>query len=169
MSQVRSCTNGTLSGSAQYQYAVCTGAGSAPPHGAHDGALCEITNGWAQDVDAPEAALTIHFYIDGPAGSGPVAGVATANQYRGDLCTAIGSCSHGFSFDIPAQFKDGGSHTVYAYAIDTTDPVNNNALLDNSPHTFQCVTASATKNNSLASALTALESALQAIRRLLGQ
>ena len=43
----------------------------------------------------------------------------TANVHRDDLCTAIGSCEHGFSMPVPLGMQDGQPHDVHAYGIDT--------------------------------------------------
>ena len=130
------------------------------PRGALDAADCNTIDGWSQDEDTPDWATEVHFYFDGPFTIG--GGSATANVYRPDLCSAISSCNHGFSFVVPAQFKDGRQHTVYAYGIDTTIENTNNAGLPGNPKTFQCATASTSNQNAnLANALAALQSALQ--------
>ena len=108
-------------------------ASTNDPRGWLDGATCDAV-GWAQDLDVPDAPITVHFYIDGPVtpGFATFAGQAIANQSRSDLCSAIGSCNHAFTFAVPAAFRDGASHTIYAYGINNVAG-GNNTLLSGSP------------------------------------
>ena len=122
--------------------AACQAQGDAvrcvmPPRGSFDSAGCDVVAGWAQDPGAPDAALAVHVYVDGPAGSGATAFVATAGEHRADLCGAIGSCDHGFVASTPASVRDGRAHTLYAYAISATGgPLN--PPLPGSPRTVRC-------------------------------
>jgi len=110
-----------------------------PPRGALDSAAnCDHVMGWAADEDTPFTPALVHFYVDGPAGSGILAGVKAANMRRPDLCTAIGSCDHGFVWSVPPQFRDGRRHRLYAYGIDTTVVDRNNTLLSGAYKTFRC-------------------------------
>ena len=111
-----------------------------PPQGWLDTAAnCDHISGWSQDEDTSNAPTWVHFYISVPAGSPTLAGYTFANVYRSDLCSVIGSCNHGFDWSVPAQFRDGQPHTVYAFGIDTTIVAGtNNAQLSDSPKTFQC-------------------------------
>jgi hypothetical protein len=110
-----------------------------PPRGALDSAAnCDHVMGWAADEDTPFTPALVHFYVDGPAGSGTLAGVKAADMHRPDLCTAIGSCDHGFVWSVPLQFRDGRSHRLYAYGIDTTVADRNNTLLSGTYKTFRC-------------------------------
>ena len=120
-------------------------AGTAPvvvpvnqaPRGFLDSAACEEIAGWAQDQDAPNTAIAVHVYIGGPAGDPNAVGYPiTADHRRADLCTAIGSCDHGFSFTPPLSFLDGVARPVYAYGIDSAGGAN--TLLANSPRTLKC-------------------------------
>jgi hypothetical protein len=65
-------------------------------------------------------------------------GKATASLTResavGDMCG--GNLNHGFNFNIPANLKDGKSHSIYAYAINSG--AGSNKLLTNSPKTITC-------------------------------
>lgn len=106
------------------------------PQGYLDRADCDAgIDGWAQDPDAPNAAIEVHLYIDGPAGQGR--GVKlTASRSRDDLCAAIGSCNHGFAYRAPRSLFDGKDHTVHAYGIDSGG--GSNPLLGSAPRTFNC-------------------------------
>ena len=114
------------------------GQGISKPRGWLDSVSCDGAYGWSQDEDTPQAANEVHLYVDGAAGIGAWGGQVTANLYRADLCSAIGSCDHGFVWSIPAQFRDGKEHSLYAYGIDTTIKDTNNSILEGSPKTFKC-------------------------------
>ncbi len=129
---IRSCSGNTVVNNCGSAVTSCSGgtpvcsngsciAGTptnTAPRGNLDSASCTF-DGWAQDEDAPSQAIDVHFYIDGVFG-----GATNASTYRADLCSAIGSCNHGFSFPAPAQYKDGLTHSVNAYAIDTAGGSN---------------------------------------------
>ncbi|HEY0137848.1 MAG TPA: M15 family metallopeptidase [Nannocystis sp.] len=110
---------------------------SAPPKGYLDAADCDKVNGWAQDPDAPDAAIQVHVYFNGPAGDAAAIGVpVTANEHREDLCQALGSCAHGFTLGIPLSLRDNAPHPVHAYGIDTEG--GDNTQLVQSPGSFTC-------------------------------
>ncbi len=96
----------------------------APPNAAPRGAL-DVADGtkiagWAQDPDVPTQSIAAHVYFNAPAGGAGAIGVPlVANQSRADLCTAIGSCNHGFSMATPLSLCDGQPHQVHAYGIDS--------------------------------------------------
>ena len=109
----------------------------APPRGNLDKAGCEHITGWAQDPSVPEAAAAVHLYFGGAAGDPAAIGVpTTAPDHREDLCGAIGSCNHGFSFPTPWSLLDGQSHVLHAYGIDASGGPN--AEIGASPLTIQC-------------------------------
>lgn len=90
------------------------------PTGAFDTATCGAITGWAQDPDAPTAAIDVHLYVGGPAGDPKAYGFALkADVSRPDLCGPLGSCAHGFSALLPLGFHDGVERSVFAYAIDS--------------------------------------------------
>lgn len=95
--------------------------------------------GWARDVDVPASAIDVHVYWGGPALSGAPASVLPANRHREDLCTAIGSCSHGFLGVVPLSLLDGQPHAVHGYGID--DAGLDNRELSGSPQTLQALAA----------------------------
>lgn len=98
---------------------VAAPALAADPIGYLDGAGCDAMVGWSQDPDTPDTPIDVHFYYGGPAGSGAPASVINANVYREDLCTAIGSCAHGFSSPTPMSLLDGQARNIHAYGIDS--------------------------------------------------
>jgi hypothetical protein len=90
----------------------------------------EVTGwAWAKELDASgqHPHVDVHFYIDGPYGTGTFVGVTQANL-------PIYNLTYGFKFLVP-QLKDGKPHSVYAYGIDPSGG-NNNILLLGCPQTF---------------------------------
>jgi len=109
-----------------------------PPRGFLDSVDCSGEKGWAQDQDTPTQAIDVHLYFNGPAGDMNAHGIPlTANQTRMDLCSAIGSCDHGFSLRAPRSLLDNMPHAVHAYGIDSTMGFPN-AELSNSPKNLTC-------------------------------
>ncbi|OQB08813.1 MAG: hypothetical protein BWY17_04845 [Deltaproteobacteria bacterium ADurb.Bin207] len=107
------------------------------PWGALDYAEGDSIYGWAFDGDAGESAIDVHVYCNGPVGSAEAVGVAiTADIYRQDLCSVVGSCDHGFRMLTPLSLCDGADHEVHAYAIDV--PGGHNPPLSHSPRTLRC-------------------------------
>ena len=76
-------------------------------------------SGWARDPDHLDKTIDVHFYVDGPYGSGTMLGFTTANITRNDVG------NHGFSVDInlPTQFQNG-THTLYTHGIDLDQESN---------------------------------------------
>ncbi len=113
---------------------------NTPPRGYLDSADCNAIAGWSQDQDAPSATIDVDIYFNGAAGaSGTESMRIIAGDKRQDLCTAIGSCNHGFSIDVPLGMQDGKSHSVYAYGIDTQG--GDNTELTGAPKKIQCPNA----------------------------
>lgn len=103
------------------------------PEGYFDSATCDSFSGWTKDPDTT-APIDVHFYADGPSGTGTFIGGTSANIYRGDLLYS--DKNHGFSFPAPESLKDGQTHQIYVYALD--DQGGTNPLLTNSPQSIQC-------------------------------
>ena len=105
------------------------------PIGFLDSASCSTFNGWTYDPDEPSVSNVVHFYADGPAGSGIFIGAMNVDQPRPDINSAYNVLgNHGFSFVTPVSLKDGGTHTIYAYGINTNpaNPDANNSVLPQS-------------------------------------
>jgi hypothetical protein len=102
------------------------------PLGWIDSINTQTISGWAVDPDRKEESIDVHFYLDGPAGSGTFMGAVRADRPRPDVNTHLGlvdsSAKHGYDFSIPSNFMDGKAHTVYAHGIDLTG--NANQLLE---------------------------------------
>lgn len=107
------------------------------PRGYLDAVSCEAIAGWAQDEDAPDESIDVHVYVDGPAGD-PAARAwpVRADVARDDLCTAIGSCNHGYVAAVPPELRDSKPHAVMTYAIDREAIAN--PLLAGGPKTLWC-------------------------------
>jgi hypothetical protein len=77
-------------------------------------------SGWSFDPDTPSQSININFYVDGPVGIGTLAGTAPANLLRADVNAAYNATgNHGFSWNIPNQYRDGKPHKLYAYGMDS--------------------------------------------------
>ncbi len=111
-------------------------AGQEPPRGYLDVASCDGIAGWAQDPKDPGAAIDVHVYLGGPAGSGAPGVPLNAGADRADLCAPLGSCNHAFDLPAPYSLMDGQPHEVHAYGIDPAGVQN--AELAQSPATFTC-------------------------------
>jgi Zn-dependent metalloprotease len=91
--------------------------------------------GWAFDKHSPSASIALHYYIDGPTGSGAPLYTGSTPLYRGDVNAAYSiSGNHGFALSIPAQYYNGAPHTVYFYGIDEEEFFN--PLLTEQTFTF---------------------------------
>ncbi|MFO0566445.1 MAG: SpoIID/LytB domain-containing protein [Polyangiaceae bacterium] len=115
----------------------CVTPVNQPPTGYLDDAGCATIRGWAYDPDQPSVALSVEIYVDaapGTAGASPL--TTTANVSRPDLCTAIGSCEHGFELPTPAGLLDGQAHTVWAVGVDSSGTPK--LELGTSPKTLTC-------------------------------
>jgi hypothetical protein len=119
-------------------WCLCPGeALAALPVGYLDSAGCDGIVGWSQDPDEPAVGISVHIYLGGPAGTpGVPAAAITANLYREDLCTAIGSCEHGFLLGPPLSLLDGQARPIHAYGINTGE--GGNPELGSSPRVLQC-------------------------------
>ncbi|MDO8729049.1 MAG: fibronectin type III domain-containing protein [bacterium] len=83
-----------------------------------------FAGGWALDPDVSSQFIDVHFYIDGTA-SANFAGAVKAAIPRPDVNQVTKyPGDHGFNFPIPAKYRDGKQHTLYAYAIDTAGGTN---------------------------------------------
>lgn len=102
-----------------------------PPIGNLDNANCTSIGGWTQDPDALAQSLNVAIYIDDV----QVAKIP-ANNSRADLCTAIGSCNHGYDYPTPALLKDGRPHQVRVFGADNAN--GSFAELDGSPKMVTC-------------------------------
>jgi len=115
-------------------FAIAESVFAATPEGYLDAADCESVRGWAWDADTPNVAIPIAIYIDGQTGQISETARIPASLYRSDL-GKYGNSYHAFNWTIPTQFRDGKSHKVYAYAIDTSGN-GPNPLISGSPKTF---------------------------------
>ncbi|MBM7112566.1 SGNH/GDSL hydrolase family protein [Archangium primigenium] len=95
--------------------------------------------GWGLDLDAASNPLQIRFYADGPENQGVLLGEVTTTLPRQDVndhfraLEAMGT--HGFSFTLPASYRDGRPHVLHAYVMDAQRRVQLPRPLP--PQTFQ--------------------------------
>jgi hypothetical protein len=111
---------------------------NAAPIGYLDGVSSNGTaSGWAYDPNQSASSIQVHFYLDGAAGhGGTLIGSVSASTGRSDVNAAMKiSGNHGFEYSMPAQYRDGKQHKLYAYGIDTTNS-GLSTLLQGSPKTF---------------------------------
>src|SRR3989344_1778354 len=116
-----------------------TMAANQSPVGYVDGfkSNSDVLAGWAVDGDSPSQSLAIHIYLDKSyAQGGQLIGYLTASIPRSDVNSVTQlPGDHGFEFTIPAQYKDGTTHSLYIYAIDPQG--GENPQLNGSPFPFQ--------------------------------
>ncbi|HEY8087196.1 MAG TPA: DUF1906 domain-containing protein [Polyangiaceae bacterium] len=153
--QLRQVQNGIAGGQMDLDQTVAAdfgqwGADLPPvpdqPKGYLDTATCTTVTGWSQDPAVPTTSINTDVYYDGAAGASGATGIRlTADVNRPDLCSAIGSCDHGFSMPTPRSLMDGKAHPVYAYGINHTAG-GINSLLTNSPKSLTCTAPAIAKN-----------------------
>jgi len=168
VSETRTCTNGTLSGS--YTNASCTVTGTTAglpagcsfvgsggirnAQGGTGGVVNEPLNFLAGGGLSPASCTdlqTVYMAIDWGDGSQTPA----TGQFTG----VVGP-TRGYNFTATHAYASPGTYSVYIFG-----PQKNNSPLT---VTVTGPTADAQRNSNLASALAALESALQAIQKFLG-
>lgn len=97
--------------------------------------------GWSFDPDTPDQSVTVRFYMDAPYPQGTFAGEVSTSILREDVNQARGvTGAHGFQWDIPPEFRDGRTHQLYAYGVDTFDPGQLGILFE-APKEFQLTLA----------------------------
>lgn len=107
------------------------------PIGNLDGADCKKINGWAYDPNTPDKEIAIHLYD----GDKFITDTVT-NWLRSDVNASVGiSGNHGFSVSTPESLKDGKTHNIYTYGIDSDPSHSKNANLAFSPKTLTCGSA----------------------------
>lgn len=107
------------------------------PRGVVDGLTCDKAWGWAKDNDSTPPVY-IKTYRDGPEGAGGIfVERFTANETRSDLSEDVG-----FNWAVPSSLRDGASHVIYFYGVDSDDGPN--GLLSGAPMSITCPTTSAT-------------------------
>ncbi len=110
--------------------------------------------GWAANLSSPASLVTVYFYHNDTAtGLGTLIGSTVANlPGPNNVGPSVG---HYFSFTVPAQFRDGAVHQLYAYAAEAK-PEN---VLPGAPLTYasynQNPAAKVYFNNTVKPAMTA--------------
>jgi len=109
-----------------------------PPRGWIDGIYNNyVLEGRALDDDAPSQLVEVHFYINGPYGTGTYIGAAGTDHYRGDVNSTFGVIgNHGWKFEIPPSYRDGQPHPMYVYGIDTSGEEAYNVTIGPAPYWF---------------------------------
>lgn len=108
-------TSLTHSDTIQYYKAGRNPFASLDAYSGGDGSI--YIRGWVADWDDPSAALGVHVYVGGPAGSGAPGYAITANKYRpdvNDVYPGIGN-NHGFEDRIAVSLR--GNQKLYIYGL----------------------------------------------------
>jgi hypothetical protein len=79
---------------------------ASPYSGAVDRRDCETVAGWVMDKTNPDAELKVDLYVDNN-----LTETMSAKEPRPDLAK-VGTGRYGFSFKMPAAFKDDKPHFV---------------------------------------------------------
>ncbi len=125
------------------------------PRGYFDSASCTRLNGWTFDPTASSTSIGV-VVKEGET----IRLTGTANLIRSDVNTTIGiTGNHGFSILTPASLKDGITHTLRVYGVDT-DGTSLGELFSN-PRTVTCA---ATTTNQTATVIEALRNFFSWIR-----
>ena len=80
--------------------------------------------GWAFDRDDLSAAVPIHIYVGGPAGSGASGYAIEANVFRDDVDIVHG-CGAYHGFESTISVAERGTQTLYFYACDVGSNLGN--------------------------------------------
>lgn len=92
------------------------------PEGVVDRNDCSIVGGWSLDQDNKSVSTEVHLYIDGTGYN-----LGKTSGSRPDVNSAKGATgNHGFTWVVPAKYRDGKIHTVDVFAIN----VNSGGKLD---------------------------------------
>jgi thermitase len=103
------------------------GGGNRQPVGVVDEYSCSKVRGWSYDPDEPGKSIAVHVYINGAVGTPNAEGHDTGETSvnRPDVNSARGiSGVHGFDWALPDKYRDGKSHEVFVYAIDSQGGTN---------------------------------------------
>ena len=74
-------------------------------------------SGWVADWDDPGAALQVHVYVGGPAGSGVPGYAITANKYRSDVNDVLPGIGNYHGFEDTIAVSPRGNQKLYIYGL----------------------------------------------------
>ena len=112
---------------------VTVALSNTPATGYFDSADCGNLMGWAYDPDTSSSSINVHLYKEGNVS----VGTYLADASRPDVNTAFGiTGNHGFAIPTPASLKNGVTHTLNVYAIDSAG--GGETLTTASPKTINC-------------------------------
>jgi MYXO-CTERM domain-containing protein len=114
-----------------------TPATNNAPKGYLDAADCTSFRGWAQDPDVKTTSISVRIFVDSvPGQTGATYYTVKADQSRADIVATAGSPNHGFVFPVPSKLKDGKTHTIHVYGLDSAG--GKNPELTGSPKSITC-------------------------------
>jgi len=90
--------------------------------------------GWAVDVDPLPQSISVKYYITTPGGQPQLAGTEIAQIPRSDVNQMGYAGNHGFSWSIPQFYRNGMTHSLRVYAVDSQN--GRETLLSGSPKSF---------------------------------
>ncbi|MFC1679757.1 Ig-like domain-containing protein [Elusimicrobiota bacterium] len=127
----------TASKTAEHSIGLTT-LNTGVPKGYHSTSDCSRSIGYVCDPDDYVRPVQVRFY-DGPRQTGARIGEITADvQFSTSVGAACGGVrEHGFFFDTPSSVKDGGEHSIHAYAVDN-GPGQYELLIWGSPRNITC-------------------------------
>ena len=115
----------------------CVTPTNRPPRGELLSVTCDSIRGWAQDPDEPSVTPYIRLSFDGPPGDAKAhTAIVRAGTRYAEACDIEGVCARSFAYPTPLGLRDGSSHSVYAFALDSAGGVD--APLAGSPSSFLC-------------------------------
>jgi hypothetical protein len=95
-----------------------------------------VVRGWSYDPDASSTANNVRIYIDGTSSTGTLLSDTSTNVLRSDVNTSFGiTGNHGVEYSIPAAYRNGVSHSINVYGVDTSNSAIA-TLLVGSPKNF---------------------------------
>lgn len=112
------------------------------PVGIFESLVNGVATGWVTDPDTSTSPINVVLFMDTPktVGVAPLA-TTSANLPHADVTVAKVKYSgnYGFTYTLPAQYKDGKRHTLYAYGVDAQTGVYK--ALTGSPKVFTLATS----------------------------
>lgn len=96
-------------------------SGNTAPKGWVDSYSCNHTAGWAFDPDTTSTPIHISFRVNALSNSSQIIDYGVTNVNRPDVNSIFSlTGKHGFDWRLPRVYRDGASHNIYVFAVDST-------------------------------------------------